>query len=81
MEEEEIASFFQHVYEVKRRRERKCLRSVKTAAETVRTYKGGGGEREFVSTKKSGKTNYGSYKTERKLFSALPRERKRESLS
>ncbi len=37
MEEEEIASFFQHVYEVKRRRERKCLKSVKTAAETVRT--------------------------------------------
>ncbi len=40
VEEEEIASFFQHVYEVKRRRERKCLKSVKTAAETVRT-KGG----------------------------------------
>ena len=51
--------------------ERKCLKSVKTAAETVRT-KGGG---EFVSTKKSGKTNYGSYKKERKLFSALARER------
>ena len=45
MEEEEIASFFQHVYEVKRRRERKCLRSVKTAAETVYVQRGRRGER------------------------------------